>query len=83
MPCPYICYAPEDYGIFVDPGMILALHGDSLGQPGWRVRIGGLETPPVSQGDSAAWFQAPGGLPVTGQLQPVETTIPITPSGTR
>ena len=79
MPCPYICYAPEDYGIFVDPGMILALHGDSLGQPGWRARIGGLETPLVSQGDSAAWFQAPSGLPVTGQLQPVEIYHPDHP----
>ena len=78
-PCLYICYAPEDFGVFADPGMIVTLHGNSFGQTGWRVRTAGAETLLVPAGDVSAWFQVPGRLPVTGQLQAVEIYNPDHP----
>ena len=74
--CPYICYAPEDPGRFVDPGMLLVLRGDSLGRPGWRATSAGMETPLVPISDSAAYLQIPQQLPHTGDLQTMEISNP-------
>jgi uncharacterized protein (TIGR03437 family) len=74
--CDFICYALQDYGTYVDHSMIVILHGDSLGQAGWRVRSAGVETALVPLSDTSAWFQVPALLPRTGDLQTLEIDNP-------
>jgi uncharacterized protein (TIGR03437 family) len=58
-----VCYAPDQYGWALADGMILVFAGDHLSQPGWRVRIGGVDVVPTAISDKSAYIQVPSSTP--------------------
>jgi hypothetical protein len=69
--CPLVCYGTPKPSFAVDPGMIVALRGRNMDQPGWSARFKTSGADVVAdiainvRSEKAAWFQVPSDLDVS------------------
>ncbi len=60
--CPLPCYGYPYSELTLSPGSVVVFSGPYLDQPGWSVRIRGVELPLKPLAREAVWFQVPSSL---------------------